>query len=85
MQQQYLARIALPTFEPSQGSHEIAAILMGVFAFIFALTGVGAILYLYVSGACQVPHMWPFRFAVYILLFMCAMTLGIGLIQDTRP
>jgi predicted membrane channel-forming protein YqfA (hemolysin III family) len=58
---------------------------MGLFAFIFALTVVGAILYLYMSGACQVPHMRPFRFAVYILLLICAMTLGIGLIQDTRP
>jgi hypothetical protein len=84
MQQQYLARIALPTFEPSQGSHEISAILMGVFAFIFALTVVGAILYLYISGACQVPQMRPFRFGVYILFLICAMTLGIGLIQQIR-
>jgi hypothetical protein len=31
-----------------------------------------------------VPHMRPFRFTVYILFLICAMTLGIGLIQQTR-
>ncbi|MEP6960356.1 MAG: hypothetical protein ABI980_16645 [Nitrospirota bacterium] len=85
MQHLYLARLAFPTFESSQGGNEISNIIMGFFASIFALTIVGAILYLYVSGACQVPHMRPFRVAVYILFLICAMTLGIGLIQQTRP
>jgi ABC-type Fe3+ transport system permease subunit len=75
-----LARLDIPTFEPSQiGDEIIPTIIMGFFASVFALTIVGGILYLYVSGACQVPHMRPFRFAVYILLLICAMTLGIGL------
>jgi hypothetical protein len=85
MQQQYLARLALPTYEPSQGGDEIPTIIIAFFAFIFALTLVGAILYLYVSGACQAPRLRPLRFAVYILLLICAMTIGIGLIQHTRP
>ena len=85
MQQHFLARLAFPEFDASQGGNEIPTIIMGFFASIFALTVVGGILYLYVSGACQVPHMRPFRFAVYLLLLICAMTLGIGLIQQNRP
>jgi hypothetical protein len=85
MQHRYLARLAFPTFEPSQAGNEIPTLIMGFFSFFFTLTIMGAIAYLYVSGACQVPHMRPFRFAVYLLVLICAMTLGIGLIQDTRP
>jgi hypothetical protein len=85
MQQLYLARLALPTFDPSQAGNEISTVIMGFFALTFTLMIVGAILYLYVSGACQVPHMRPFRFAVYVLLLICAMTLGIGIIQESRP
>jgi predicted membrane channel-forming protein YqfA (hemolysin III family) len=85
MQQLYLARLAVPTYEPSQVGGEISAIIIGFFAIVLALTLAGAILYLYVSGACQATRLRPFRFAVYILLLIFAMTLGIGLIQQTRP
>ena len=85
MQSLFLARLAFPEFDASQGGNEISTIIMGFFASIFTLTLVGVILYLYVSGACQVPHMRPFRFAVYLLFLICAMTLGIGLIQQNRP
>jgi hypothetical protein len=84
MQQHYLARLALPTYEPSQNADEISIIVMAFFAFIVALTLVGFVLYLFISGALHTFHLRPFRFAMYILLFICAMTLGIGLIQQTR-
>jgi len=65
-------------FEPSHAADAIIpTLIMGFFALVFALTVVGGILYLSISGACQVPHMRPFRFAVYVLLLICAMTLGI--------
>lgn len=57
---------------------------MALFAFVFALTLVGFVVYLSLSGALTSIHQRPFRFAMYILLFICAMTLGITLIQQTR-
>ena len=46
-----IARITLPMFEPSHTADEIIpTISMGFFALVFALTVVGGILYLYVSG-----------------------------------
>ena len=47
------------------------------------LTLLGLTLYLYVAGAFHNFYLRPFRFAVYILLLICAMTLGIGLIQHS--
>ena len=85
MQQHYSARLAFPTFEPSQAGDEIQSIIMAFFAFIFALTVVGCVLYLFVSGALHTFHLRPFRFALYILFLICAMTFGIGFIQQTRP
>jgi hypothetical protein len=44
MQQHYPARLAFPTYEPSQTADEISIIIMAFFAFIFALTlGIGLI------------------------------------------
>jgi hypothetical protein len=77
MQHLYLAGLSFPTID--------STIIMGFFASFFALTIVGALLYLYVAGACQVPHMRPFRFTMYLLLLICAMTLSIGIIQQTPP
>lgn len=50
---------------------------------MFVLTVIGFVLYLHMSGALQTPNLRPFRFAVYILLLICAMTVGIGLIQHS--
>lgn len=47
------------------------------------LTLVGLTLYLYVGGAFPTFYLKPFRFAVYVLLLICAMTLGVGLIQHS--
>ena len=85
MQQHYSARLAFPTFEPSQAGDEIQSFIMAFFAFIFALTVVGFVLYLFVSGALHTLHLRPFRFALYVLFLICAMTFGIGFIQQTRP
>ena len=85
MLQYYSARLPFPTFEPSQAGDEIQGIIMAFFAFIFVLLVVGFVLYLYVTGAFNHFHLRPFRFALYILFFICAMTFGIGFIQQTRP
>jgi len=87
MQQYCSARLALSRFEPSQAGDEILGVIILVFfAFIFALLLVGSAIYLYVAGAFQHFHLIrPFQFALYILFFICAMTFGIGFIQQTRP
>jgi hypothetical protein len=77
MQQHIIARLAFPTFDPSHGGHEIPSIIMGFFAFIFALTLVGSVLYLYISDVFRISTLSalrPLRFAVYAILLFCAMT-----------
>ena len=65
--------------EPAQTTDTAPIILLSLFA-LFVLMVVGAILYLYLSGALHLSHMRPFRFALYILLLITAMTAGIKLI-----
>ncbi len=60
---------------------DMVPIGMVLFVAMFALTVVGFALYLRMTGALRTPGLRPFRFAVYILLLICAMTVGIGLIQ----
>ena len=57
-------------------------ILLFLFA-SFALMVVGFVFYLFVSGALHSVHLRPFRFALYILLLITAMTGGITLIQQS--
>ncbi|NWF74425.1 MAG: hypothetical protein HXY51_15490 [Nitrospirae bacterium] len=57
-------------------------ILLFLFA-SFALMVVGFVFYLTVSGALHNVHLRPFRFALYILLLITAMTGGITLIQQS--
>jgi len=85
MLQYYSARLAFSKFEPSQAGEEIHSIIIAFFALIFALLLVGFVLYLYIAGAFRTIHLRPFRFALYVLFFICAMTFGIGFIQQTRP
>jgi hypothetical protein len=57
-----------------------------IMLFLFALFGlmvVGFVFYLFVSGALHSVHLRPFRFALYILLLITAMTGGIKLIQQS--
>jgi hypothetical protein len=58
----------------------VPLILLLLFA-LFALMVVGFVLYLFLSGELQSVHLRPFRFALYILLLITAMTGGITLIQ----
>ena len=60
----------------------VPLILLLLFA-LFALMVVGFVLYLSLSGALHSVHLRPFRFALYILLLMTAMTGGITLIQHS--
>jgi hypothetical protein len=57
-------------------------ILLFLFA-LFALMVVGFVFYLFVSGALDGVHLRPFRFTLYILLLITAMTGGIKLIQQS--
>ena len=57
-------------------------ILLFLFA-LLALMVVGLVFYLFVSGALHSVHLRPFRFALYILLLITAMTGGIKLIQQS--
>jgi hypothetical protein len=57
-------------------------ILLFLFA-LFALMVMGFVFYLFVSGALHSVHLRPFRFALYILLLITAMTGGIKLIQQS--
>jgi hypothetical protein len=57
-------------------------IMLFLFA-LFALMVVGFVFYLFVSGALHSVHLRPFRFALYILLLITAMTGGIKLIQQS--
>ena len=88
MQQHYniprLAYLKFKFFESPQAADEIPAIIMVFFGAMFALTLLGLTLYLYVAGALHTFYLRPFRFAVYILMLICAMTLGIGLIQHSQ-
>ena len=57
-----------------------------IMLFLFALSAlmvVGFVFYLFVSGALHSVHLRPFRFALYILLLITAMTGGIKLIQQS--
>ena len=67
MQQHNIARLAFPTFDPSHGGNEIPNIILGFFAFIFLLTLVGSVLYLYISDVFRIPTLAaprPLQFAV---------------------
>jgi hypothetical protein len=55
--------------------------MMILFVSMFGLTVVGLILYLYVAGALQAFHLRPFRLTMYLLVLMCAMSVGIELIR----
>ena len=76
----YLARLSFHKFVESVHTTDTASIILLSLLFIFVLMVVGAILYLYLSGALHATHMRPFRFALYILLLITAMTAGIKLI-----
>jgi hypothetical protein len=54
---------------------------MILFASIFGLTLVGLGLYLYAAGALDTVHLRPFRLTMYVLLLICAMSVGIELIR----
>jgi hypothetical protein len=85
MQQPNIARLAFPTFDPSHGGNEIPNIILGFFAFIFLLTVVGSVLYLYTSDVFRIPTLpalRPLRFAVYAILLFCAMTFLIFKIDE---
>ncbi|MGH7182379.1 MAG: hypothetical protein ACREJN_10425 [Nitrospiraceae bacterium] len=56
--------------------------LLSLFA-AFVLMVVGFVFYLFVSGALHSVHLRPFRFALYILLLITAMTGGVKLIQQS--
>jgi len=49
----------------------------------FGLMVVGFVFYLFVSGALHSVHLRPFRFALYILLLLTAMTGGIKFIEQS--
>jgi len=85
MQSHYFARLSHPQFSESvQAADDAAPIILTFLFFLFSLMLVGLAFYLYVAGALHTFHLKPFRFVVYILLFICAMTVGIGLIHDSR-
>jgi fumarate reductase subunit D len=84
MQQHSSSRFAsLKLFEPSQAAEEISSIIMVFFGALFVLTIVGFALYLYVANALHSFHLRPFRFAMYILLLISAMTVGITVIKQS--
>ena len=83
MQPNHLARLDFPKFDPSQGENEISSLILGFFAFIFAMALVGMVLYLYVAGALHTFALRPFRVAVYIAVFFLAMTAWIGFMQKS--
>jgi hypothetical protein len=59
-----------------------------IMLFLFALSAlmvVGFVFYLFVSGALHSVHLRPFRFALYILLLITAMTGGIKHQQSVEP
>ncbi|HZC81073.1 MAG TPA: hypothetical protein VE222_05045 [Nitrospiraceae bacterium] len=56
---------------------------MVFFGTLFVLTVVGFALYLYVASALHSFHLRPFRFAMYILLLISAMTVGITIIKQS--
>lgn len=62
---------------------DIAPFIMLFFFALFGLMVVGFVFYLFVSGALHSVHLRPFRFALYILLLITAMTGGIKLIQQS--
>ena len=62
---------------------DIAPFIMLFLFALFALMVVGFVFYLFVSGALHSVHLRPFRFALYILLLITAMTGGIKLIQQS--
>lgn len=55
--------------------------MMILFGSMFGLTLVGSILYLYATDALPTVHLRPFQLAKYILVFVCAMSVGIELIR----
>jgi hypothetical protein len=84
MQQSSSSRLtAFKLFEPSQAAEEISSIIMVFFGVLFVLTVVGFALYLYVASALHTFHLKPFRIAMYILLLITAMTVGITLIKQS--
>jgi hypothetical protein len=84
MQQHSSSRFAsLKLFEPSQAAEEFSSLIMVFFGALFVLTVVGFALYLYVANALHSFHLRPFRFAMYILLLISAMTVGITLIKQS--
>ena len=62
---------------------DITPFIMPLLLTLFALMVVGFVLYLSVSGALHSVHLRPFRFTLYILLLITAMTGGITLIQHS--
>lgn len=62
---------------------DIAPFIMLSLFTLFTLMVVGFVFYLFVSGALHSVHLRPFRFALYILLLITAMTGGIKLIQQS--
>ncbi|MEP6959179.1 MAG: hypothetical protein ABI980_10665 [Nitrospirota bacterium] len=84
MPRYYSPRLAsLKLFEPSQAAEETSSIIMVLFGAMFVLMVVGFALYLYVASALHTFHLRPFRFAMYILLLISAMTVGITLIKQS--
>jgi hypothetical protein len=84
MQQSSSSRLtAIKLFEPSHAAEEISSIVMVFFGALFVLTVVGFALYLYVASALHTFHLRPFRFAMYILVLITAMTVGITLIKQS--
>jgi fumarate reductase subunit D len=84
MQQSSSSRLtALKLFEPSQAAEEISSIIMVFFGALFVLTVLGFALYLYVASALHTFHLRPVRVAMYILVLMTAMTVGITLIKQS--
>ena len=83
MQPNHLARLDFQKFDPSQGGNEISSLILGFFAFIFAMALVGMVLYLYVAGALQTFALRPFRVAVYIAVFFLSMTAWIVFMQNS--
>jgi len=55
--------------------------MMVLFGSMFGLTLVGLILYLYATDTLSTAHLRPFQFAKYILVFVCAMSVGLELIR----
>ena len=62
---------------------DVSPFILLLFFALLALMVVGFVLYLSMSGALQSVHLRPFRFALYILLLITAMTGGITLIQHS--